>query len=78
MEYDNKNTGVLFKNAKKKTDKHPDYTGTYTDGAGKEHWLSSWIKTDKNGNKYMSLSTTPKDARGEESQDTASEFGEIF
>lgn len=61
MEYDNTNRGVLFKNDKKESDKHPDYKGSYTDGSGSEHWLSAWIKMDKNGKPFMSLSTTPKD-----------------
>lgn len=72
-EYDNKNSGVLFKNKSKNTDKHPDYRGTYTDGHGNEFWLSAWIKESKSGEKFMSLSTQPKDAQktaGEENQAT--------
>ena len=61
MEYDNSNRGVLFKNDRKEKDTHPDYKGNYTDGSGAEFWLSAWLKKDKNGNTFMSLSTTAKD-----------------
>ena len=61
MEYDNSNRGVLFKNDRKEKDTHPDYKGSYTDGSGAEFWLSAWLKKDKNGNTFMSLSTTAKD-----------------
>lgn len=61
MEYDNSNRGVLFKNDRKEKDTHPDYKGSYTDGNGAEFWLSAWLKKDKNGNTFMSLSTTAKD-----------------
>jgi len=61
MEYDNSNRGVLFKNDRKEKDTHPDYKGSYTDGDGAEFWLSGWLKKDKNGNTFMSLSTTAKD-----------------
>ena len=61
MEYDNSNRGVLFKNDRKEKDTHPDYKGSYTNGDGQEFWLSAWLKKDKNGNTFMSLSTTPKD-----------------
>jgi len=54
-EYDNTNRGVLFKNDKKETEKHPDYTGTLNVN-GVDHWFSAWIKTSKKGNKFMSLS----------------------
>lgn len=54
------NTGGLFKNDKKETDNHPDYKGScFVDGI--EYWLSSWINTDKNGNKYMSLKFNKKE-----------------
>jgi len=70
-EFDNTNRGVLFKNDRKETDKHPDYTGSLNvDGV--EHWFSAWIKTSKNGKKFMSLSLgKPKEAKpiGEVSQD---------
>jgi len=61
MEYDNSNRGVLFKNDRKEKETHPDYKGSYTDGNGVEFWLSAWLKKDKNGNTFMSLSTTAKD-----------------
>ena len=61
MEYDNSNRGVLFKNDRKEKETHPDYKGSYTNGDGQEFWLSAWLKKDKNGNTFMSLSTTAKD-----------------
>jgi len=60
MEYDNNNTGVLFKNDKKENDKHPDYKGS-AEVNGVEHWLSAWIKDGKKG-KFMSLAFTVKQA----------------
>jgi uncharacterized protein (DUF736 family) len=60
-DYDNTNTGALFKNDKKTTDKHPDYRGQVNVG-GVEFWLSAWIKTGKSG-KFMSLSVQPKEAQ---------------
>ena len=54
------NTGSLFKNEKKESDKHPDYTGTGMI-EGKEYWFSAWIKTSAKGSKFMSLSFKPKD-----------------
>ena len=60
-DFDNTNRGVLFKNDKKESDKHPDYKGNMNvDGV--EHWLDAWIKEGKSG-KFMSLSIKPKDAK---------------
>jgi len=53
-EYDNTNSGVLFKNDKKESEKHPDYTGKVNMG-GKEMRLAAWIKQGQKG-KFMSLS----------------------
>lgn len=61
-DYDNTDRGALFRNDKKETETHPDYKGSINVG-GTEYWLSSWIKTSKDGKKYMSLSVKAKDAQ---------------
>lgn len=47
-------SGSLFKNRNKRTDAHPDYTGSIMLD-GKEHWLSAWLKEYKGG-KFLSVS----------------------
>ena len=61
MAYEQKeNSGSLFKNEKKETEKHPNATGSAFIG-GVEYWVSAWTKRDKNDNPWQSLSFTPKD-----------------
>ena len=55
------NSGVLFKNDKKQSDKQPDYRGNISVG-GIEYWLSAWIKDGKKG-KFLSLAVTPREER---------------
>lgn len=61
MEYDNRNTGVLFKNDQKTDgDKRPDYKGTLN-VEGVEMDFAAWIKTSgKTGKKFMSVKFSPK------------------
>lgn len=60
MAYEPKdNSGSLFKNDRKETDNHPDYTGSaLIDGT--EYWQSAWLKKSKDGKTYMSFSYKPK------------------
>jgi uncharacterized protein (DUF736 family) len=45
----------LFKNSRKTSDNHPDYTGSIM-LQGKEHYLSAWIKESAKVGKYFSIS----------------------
>ena len=54
------NTGSLFKNDDKTEDKHPNAKGSALIN-GVSFWVAAWTKTDKNGNKFQSLSFKPKD-----------------
>ena len=49
------NSGALFKEADKKSDKHPDYKGNCLVN-GKKMYISAWVNTAESGKKYMSLS----------------------
>jgi hypothetical protein len=60
-DFDNRNSGALFKNTEKTKETDRDYSGTL-DVDGKEFWVSGWIKVSKkNGTKFLSLSIKPKD-----------------
>lgn len=62
MEYDNTNSGALFRNTRRTSDRHPEYTGT-VNVEGKEYWLSAWVKTRRGTNeKFFSMALTAKDA----------------
>lgn len=61
MAYEQKdNSGSLFINERKETDKHPDRNGSALIG-GVEYWVSGWVKEGAKG-KWMSLAFKPKDA----------------
>lgn len=63
-EYNDQDRGALFRNDKKGDNENaPDYKGSINVG-GVDYWLSSWLKTSKDGKKYMSLSVKAKDALG--------------
>lgn len=49
------NQGRLWKNERKTEDRHPDYTGFWTDDSGTEYYLSGWKNQDKSGKTSLSL-----------------------
>lgn len=53
MDYDNTNSGVLFKNDSQ-NEKAPNYKGKINVD-GKEYELAAWIRESKTGTKFMSL-----------------------
>jgi len=69
-EYDNNNRGVLFKNNEKKTDKHPDYTGSATID-NEDKYMSAWINESKSGKSYLKISFTKKEDSSDSSGDTS-------
>ena len=78
MDYDNTNRGALFRNDDKNPsdDKERDYSGTL-DVEGTEYWISGWVRTSKNGKKYLSLSVKPKqDKPPATNKSRAGDFGE--
>lgn len=77
-QYETKNnSGALFKNQRKETDKHPDYKGNAVIN-GVDMWVSAWIKTAQStGDKYMSLSFQPKNEEQESGRQASMESGDI-
>lgn len=65
MAYDNTNTGVISKNDRKQSDKHPDITGTLNvDGV--EFFIDGWRKERKDGSgSFYSLRVKRKDKQGQ-------------
>jgi uncharacterized protein (DUF736 family) len=59
MEYDNTNRGVLFRNDRKEKDTHPDFTGSINI-EGEDRWLDAWVRESKDGKKFFSISSRPK------------------
>ena len=62
MEKDNQ--GALFRNEEKKSDNHPDYSGTVTIG-GKEMYIKGWINVSKKGFPFMKLRLQLKNEQSE-------------
>ena len=71
MQYDNTNSGVLFKN-ESDNEKAPAYKGKINVD-GKEYELAAWIRESKSGNwKFMSLKVQePRKAKPEPVKDFA-------
>lgn len=65
MAYDNNMSGILARNERKQTDRHPDFSGQ-CEIDGRQYWISGWVKEGKpgskmDGRKYFSLAFKAKD-----------------
>ncbi len=75
MAYEMKNnSGSLFKNDKKQTEKQPDYNGTIKVD-GKEYKLAAWIKESKSGMKYFSISAQEVNVVPSDNTSSPNQFG---
>jgi len=61
-QFDNTNRGALFKNGRREKDTHPEYRGSINVG-GEDYWLSAWVKTAKDGQRYFSLTVQAKNTK---------------
>lgn len=67
MAYDNTNSGMMARNENRKTDKHPEFSGSIN-VEGRDYWLSAWVNEGKpggkmEGKKYFSIKLSPKEQR---------------
>ena len=70
MAYEQKlGRGSIFKNSRKETDKHPDYTGTYKHHDGTEFNVALWVKKGAKGS-FFSMATTKKETSRQQHNDT--------
>lgn len=58
-EFDNNNRGSIWKNEKKETETHPDFTGSLT-VEGIEYWVSAWKRKQDASEKAPALSFSIK------------------
>jgi len=61
------NSGAIFKNTRKQNESSPPLTGNAVIG-GVEYWVSAWSKTDKNGEKWVSMAFKPKNPTAAQKQ----------
>lgn len=63
MAYEMKDmSGSAFHNNRRDRETSPDLTGSALIH-GKEHWVNMWLKTDKNGNTWVSFNLKEKETR---------------
>ena len=72
--YDNTNSGILSRNDRRESDKHPEFTGTLN-VEGTEYRLAAWVRERKDGSgKFFSLKVTPKEERAPKESKTIAEL----
>ena len=76
MVYAKTNTGVLFVNKARKSDKYPNFRGTINVN-GKDFEVAGWTRESKTGDKYLSLQIEePRTAQKAEPKPTSTDLGD--
>lgn len=73
-DYDNTNRGSIWKNDKKETDRHPDFTGSLN-VEGVEYWVSAWKRKPDANPKAPALSFSVKPKEQQPQQAPAQQQG---
>lgn len=75
MAYEKKPGDIsIFKNDRKEKDTHPDYRGTGVGLNGEKIKVALWLKTDRNGNKFMAGRIEEDTYQGKSVQQQADDF----
>jgi hypothetical protein len=59
--YDNTNTGAIWPNKNRKTDKHPTHTGSIN-VEGVEYWINAWVGDKTKNQPSLSFKLNKKEA----------------
>ena len=73
-EYSNENRGSIWKNEKKETDNHPDFTGSLNVD-GTDYWVSAWKRKEGASDKAPALSFSVKKKDGKAPPSRKPEMG---
>jgi hypothetical protein len=60
--FDNTNTGAIWGNKDRKTDKHPTHTGSIN-VEGVEYWVSAWVGDKSKNQPALSFKIQKKEAK---------------
>lgn len=60
--FDNTNTGAIWGNKDRKTDKHPTHTGSIN-VEGVEYWVSAWVGDKSKNQPSLSLKIQKKESK---------------
>lgn len=64
--FDDRNRGGIWKNERKESDTHPDFTGSMNVD-GKDYWVSAWKRKEGAADRApaLSFSVKPKEAKAQ-------------
>ncbi len=77
MEYDNTNTGVLFRNETANEENKQPYMTGKINVEGKDMQLAGWMKESKTGKKFLSLRVQEPRVQDSSASDNVSTTSEV-